>query len=81
MLMVPAFLIGPVEVIFIAVVVMLLFGTSKLPTIAENMGKGLNQLRDAAGGLLEDVEEPLAEENPEGDKQASAGDEPPNDAP
>ncbi len=51
MIHLPAFLIGPVEVIFLAVVVMLLFGTSKLPDIAENMGKGLSQLRDAAGGM------------------------------
>lgn len=62
MIHVPAFLIGPVEVIFLAVVVMLLFGTSKLPDIAENMGKGLGQLRDAAGGMMDDVEEPLPED-------------------
>lgn len=59
MIHLPAFLIGPVEVIFLAVVVMLLFGTSKLPDIAENMGKGLSQLRDAAGGMTEDLDEPL----------------------
>lgn len=44
-------LIGPQEMIFVALLLLLVFGSSQLPKIAGTIGESLGQLRDIARGL------------------------------
>ena len=45
--------LGPMEFVIVAVVLVLLFGVSKLPTLANGVGKTLRQFRR---GVTEDGE-------------------------
>ncbi len=43
--------IGFTEILIIAVVVMLLFGASRLPTIGRDLGTGIRALKDGLSGI------------------------------
>ena len=45
------------ELIIIFMIVLLLFGAGKIPTIAKDLGKGINQFKKAMSGELDDEEE------------------------
>ncbi len=47
------------EIIFILLIVVLLFGSNKLPEIARTLGKGIKQFKDAA----EDIKKEMSEES------------------
>lgn len=47
------------EIIFILLIVVLLFGSNKLPEIARMLGKGVKQFKDAA----EDIKKEMSEES------------------
>jgi sec-independent protein translocase protein TatA len=43
------------EIIFILFMVVMLFGTDKLPEIARTIGKGMRQLRDATNDIKREI--------------------------
>lgn len=45
------------EIIFILLIVVLLFGSKKLPDIARMMGKGIKQFKDAADDIKKEMSE------------------------
>jgi sec-independent protein translocase protein TatA len=45
------------ELIVIFMIVLLLFGAGKIPTIAKDLGKGINQFKKAMSGELDEEEE------------------------
>ena len=42
---------GHWELIALAVVLLLLFGSKQLPTIARNLGRGVKEMKDTVGGI------------------------------
>jgi sec-independent protein translocase protein TatA len=52
-----AFNLGPTELILIVVVIVLLFGASKLPELARGSGRALRIFKAETKGLLDDDEE------------------------
>ena len=49
--------IGLPEVLVFLVVVLLLFGASRVPEIGRSMGKGMREFKDALGGKDDDDDE------------------------
>ncbi|MFI5163924.1 MAG: twin-arginine translocase TatA/TatE family subunit [Bacteroidia bacterium] len=45
------FNIGGSELFFIIFMVLMLFGSKKIPEIARGLGKGLREMKDAANGI------------------------------
>ena len=45
------FNIGGSEIFFILIIVLLFFGSKKIPELARGLGKGLREMRDAASGI------------------------------
>lgn len=43
------------EIFFILFIVVMLFGTDKLPEIARGLGKGMRQLRDATNDIKREI--------------------------
>lgn len=61
--------IGGSELLVIMVVVLLLFGSDKLPGLARGMGKSIREFKKAAAGVEEEIRQAL-EEEPETKKPA-----------
>ena len=49
-------MIGGTEIIFIAALVLLLFGGKKIPELMEGVGKGVRSFKDGLNGRDEDAE-------------------------
>ena len=49
--------IGPTELIIVLVVVLLLFGPSRLPQLGKSIGKTMKAIRDGVDGKAEDEED------------------------
>ncbi|MEK6616205.1 MAG: twin-arginine translocase TatA/TatE family subunit [Bacteroidota bacterium] len=49
------FNIGGSEVFFILFIVLLFFGSKKIPEIARGLGKGLREMKDAASGIEREI--------------------------
>ena len=49
------FNIGGSELFFILFMVLMLFGSKKIPEIARGLGKGLREMKDAARGLENEI--------------------------
>ena len=47
--------ISGVEIAFILVVVLLVFGADKIPEIARGLGKGLRQVKDATNDIKSEI--------------------------
>ena len=56
--------IGGFELLLLMVVVLLLFGSDKLPGLARGMGKSIREFKKAAAGVEEEIRQAL-EEPPE----------------
>ncbi len=54
--------LGPGELVIIAVIVILLFGSQKIPQLMRSMGSGLKEFKK---GLAEGEKEPPAEKAPD----------------
>jgi sec-independent protein translocase protein TatA len=50
--------LSPIEIILILVIVIFLFGASRLPKIGRNLGHGLRGFKDELSGGLQEGEEP-----------------------
>ena len=55
--------LGPLELIIILVVVLLIFGPSKLPEIGRSIGRGIQELRSAAKEIDDPSEETERDED------------------
>ena len=55
--------IGGQELIFIALVILLLFGGKKIPELMKGLGKGVKSFKDGMNGIDETVEETVRLEN------------------
>ena len=55
--------IGGQELIFIALVILLLFGGKKIPELMKGLGKGAKSFKDGMNGIDETVEETVSLEN------------------
>jgi sec-independent protein translocase protein TatA len=49
------FNIGGSELFFIIFMVLMLFGSKKIPEIARGLGKGLREMKDAANGIEKEL--------------------------
>ena len=47
--------LGTVEIVFIAIVVLLLFGGKKIPELMKGIGKGVKNFKDGVKGLEDDI--------------------------
>ena len=56
-------LIGTPEILFIALVVLLLFGGKKIPELMKGIGKGVRSFKDGMNGI-----DPSAEKDPTEEK-------------
>ncbi|MCZ2716722.1 twin-arginine translocase TatA/TatE family subunit, partial [Bacteroides ovatus] len=55
--------IGGQELIFIALIILLLFGGKKIPELMKGLGKGVKSFKDGMNGIDETVEETVSLEN------------------
>jgi len=61
--------IGGFELLVLMLVVLLLFGSDKLPELARGMGKSIREFKKAAAGVEEEIRQAL-EEGPESKRPA-----------
>ena len=55
--------ISGVEIAFILVVVLLVFGADKIPEIARGLGKGLRQVKDATNDIKSEISKSADNQN------------------
>tara|TARA_R100001369_G_scaffold31211_6_gene55440 strand:+ start:28776 stop:29066 length:291 start_codon:yes stop_codon:yes gene_type:complete len=55
--------IGGTEIIFILFIVVMVFGSDKIPEIARGLGKGMRQLKDATNDIKHEVTKSAKENN------------------
>ncbi|NNC45768.1 MAG: twin-arginine translocase TatA/TatE family subunit [Winogradskyella sp.] len=53
--LVPLLFIGGTEIIFILFIVVMVFGSDKIPEIARGLGKGMRALKDATNDIKHEV--------------------------
>jgi len=54
------FNIGPMELLFILVLALIIFGPGKLPEVARGLGKAINDFRRASQGLTDELSKELS---------------------
>ena len=57
--------IGPTEIVFIVLVIILLFGVKKLPEIGASLGKAIREFKKAG----RDLEDSVKDESPDDQKK------------
>ena len=55
------FNIGGSELFFILFIVLMLFGSKKIPEIARGLGKGLREMKNAANGIEKELTQEVNE--------------------
>ena len=53
--------VGGSEIIFILLIVLLFFGSKKIPELARGLGKGLREMKDAANGIEREITKEMNE--------------------
>lgn len=53
--------LGGQEMIFIALIILLLFGAKKIPELMKGLGKGIREFKDASKEVKENLEKGLDE--------------------
>jgi len=48
---------GGGEIFIVLLIVLLLFGSKKIPELARGLGKGIRQFKDATGDIQRDIQE------------------------
>ena len=61
--------LGGGEIFVILLVVLLFFGSKRIPELAKGLGKGMREFKDAMSGIESEVKN-AANENPSATKQA-----------
>ena len=49
------FNLGPWEILLIMIVILIIFGASRLPELARGLGKGINEFRDAVDSSKKEI--------------------------
>ena len=49
------FNMGGSEIVFILFIILLFFGSKKIPELARGLGKGLREMKDAASGIEREI--------------------------
>lgn len=68
----PAFLaigFGMPELVIVLVIILLLFGGAKLPSLAKGLGQSIKEFKKASKDTEADSDQPLAEKKPEAGKK------------
>ena len=60
-IMLPLGVVGPWQIVIIALIVLLLFGGKKIPELMKGLGKGVKSFKDGVNGV-EDKQEEKKEE-------------------
>lgn len=47
--------VGGSEIFFILFIILLFFGSKKIPELARGLGKGLREMKDAASGIEREI--------------------------
>ena len=50
------FNLGPMEIFFIVMVILVLFGAKRIPEIAKGIGQGIREFKGAVDGAKKDIE-------------------------
>ena len=53
--------VGGSEIFFILFIVLLFFGSKKIPELARGLGKGLREMKDAANGIEREITKEMNE--------------------
>lgn len=69
-------MIGAPEIIFIAVVVLLLFGGKKIPELMKGIGKGVRSFKEGMNNVEEEIKKPIEDPQPISQEQAPTDNEP-----
>ncbi len=55
-------MLGYQELIIIFLIVLLIFGGSKIPELARGLGKGINEFKKAKDGIKDEIEKEVSKE-------------------
>ena len=69
-------MIGAPEIIFIAVIVLLLFGGKKIPELMKGIGKGVRSFKEGMNNVEEEIKKPIEDQQPTSQEQQQPKDEP-----
>lgn len=69
-------MIGAPEIIFIAVIVLLLFGGKKIPELMKGIGKGVRSFKEGMNNVEEEIKKPIEDKQPTSQEQKQPKDEP-----
>lgn len=69
-------MIGAPEIIFIAVIVLLLFGGKKIPELMKGIGKGVRSFKEGMNNVEEEIKKPIEDPQPISQEQAPTDNEP-----
>tara|TARA_B100000579_G_C22075152_1_gene507638 strand:- start:160 stop:432 length:273 start_codon:yes stop_codon:yes gene_type:complete len=58
--------ISGAEIVFIFFIVLLIFGSDKIPSIAKTLAKGVNQVRNATNEIKTEIQKSVDTNNPSG---------------
>lgn len=53
--------LGTGEVVLIMIVILIFFGSKRIPDLAKGLGKGMREFKDAVGGVQNDIEKSMRE--------------------
>ncbi|MFZ2654292.1 MAG: twin-arginine translocase TatA/TatE family subunit [Victivallales bacterium] len=56
-------MLGYQELIIIFLIVLLIFGGSKIPELARGLGKGINEFKKAKDGIKDEIEKEVTKES------------------
>lgn len=68
-------MIGAPEIIFIAVIVLLLFGGKKIPELMKGIGKGVRSFKEGMNNVEEEIKKPLEDQQTTSQEQEQPKDE------
>ena len=71
--------IGPLEILFVGIIALIVFGPQRLPEIARTIGKTLNEFRRQAAEVRAEFEAGIDEDAPETHPDPPAAAAPPPD--
>lgn len=69
--------VGPMEIIILVVILLLVFGSRRLPEIGRSLGKGMREFKDSVTGKDEEPEQESESDAPELTARAVEEDEQP----
>lgn len=53
--------LGTGEVVLILIVILVFFGSKRIPDLARGLGRGMREFKDAVGGVQDDIKQSIQE--------------------